>query len=73
MFGTFAAEFEGDLFQVAGGRFHDLAARGGAAGESDLVHERTGRERVADGRAGTEQQLRAARAESRLGRSVRTV
>ena len=31
-----AAEFERDLFDVPGRRAHDLAPRGGAAGEGDL-------------------------------------
>ena len=48
-------------------RPHDLAAGRGAAGEGDLVHEQARRERVADRRAGAEEQLRGARRKARFG------
>lgn len=38
--GGFSACFEGDVFEVEGGHFHDFAAGGGAACEGDFVDSR---------------------------------
>ena len=40
--GGFAAGFEGDVFEIDGGHFHDLAACGCGAGEGDFINVEVG-------------------------------
>jgi len=65
MFGL-STEGERNLLDVRGGRLHDLATGGGAAGEGDFVHEHALGQGLADRGTGAQNKLRAAARESTL-------